>query len=274
METRHRQIEKSLADRATRSRNPTRSVVADGSLDGSVMANTPAAVATTEADENAATNLGKGDPENDKRVNGQREQSSEERHLGGLGSQAKQQTPVCQVRGREVDLRQLRPSELTRMLNSTPLNEVISERQLYRHRQRAGFKIGDGKRVDIFRYVAWLFWIRHTPHPPSSVLDERVSVRMAQHRKTSVTEREVLELLERQDYRCALTGRKLEPDSSALDHILAVSRGGEHCIANAQVLHREVNQAKGTMTNEEFIQLCREVVVHVDQQTQSRRYSV
>jgi hypothetical protein len=42
------------------------------------------------------------------------------------------------------------------MLNSTPLGEVIGERQLYRHRMRAGYRIGDGQRVDMLRYAAWL----------------------------------------------------------------------------------------------------------------------
>jgi hypothetical protein len=66
-----------------------------------------------------------------------------------------------------LDPRRLRPSELCRLLNSTPLGEVISERQLYRHRQRAGFRIGDGKHVDLFRYVAWLLQVRHEPkHQP------------------------------------------------------------------------------------------------------------
>ena len=60
-----------------------------------------------------------------------------------------------------IDVRQLRPTELVRLLNSTPLGEVISERQLYRHRYRAGFRIGDGRHVDLFRYVAWLVAIRH-----------------------------------------------------------------------------------------------------------------
>ena len=55
-----------------------------------------------------------------------------------------------------IDPRKLRPSELCRLLNSTPLGEVISERQLYRHRQRAGNRIGDGKTVDLLRYCAWM----------------------------------------------------------------------------------------------------------------------
>ena len=62
-----------------------------------------------------------------------------------------------------IDPRQLRPSMLMRMLNSTPLGEVISERQLRRHRNRAGYRIGDEKHVDLLRYAAWLVWLRHDP---------------------------------------------------------------------------------------------------------------
>ncbi len=61
------------------------------------------------------------------------------------------------------DVRRLRPSELCRLLNSTPLGEVISERQLHRHRTRAGLRIGDGRHVDLLRYVAWLVGERHAP---------------------------------------------------------------------------------------------------------------
>jgi hypothetical protein len=54
------------------------------------------------------------------------------------------------------DPRKLRPGELCRLLNSTPLGEVISERQLLRHRTRAGLRIGDGQHVDLLRYIGWL----------------------------------------------------------------------------------------------------------------------
>jgi hypothetical protein len=50
----------------------------------------------------------------------------------------------------------MRPSELCRLLNSTPLGVVTDERKLYRQRSRAGFRIGDDRHVDLFRYVAWL----------------------------------------------------------------------------------------------------------------------
>ena len=62
-----------------------------------------------------------------------------------------------------IDPRMLRPSELARLLNSSPCGEVISERQLRRHRTRAGYRVGDGRTVDLFRYAAWLVDLRHTP---------------------------------------------------------------------------------------------------------------
>ncbi len=80
---------------------------------------------------------------------------------------------------------------------------------------------------------------------------------------TSVNAQAVLVLLEQQAFRCALTGRRLEPETAALDHVIPVSRGGEHCIDNTQVLERTVNRAKGTLTNGEFIALCSEVVRRV-----------
>ena len=63
------------------------------------------------------------------------------------------------------DPRKLRPSELCRLLNSTPLGEVINERQLHRHRTRAGIRIGDARFVDLLRYAAWLVELRHAPKP-------------------------------------------------------------------------------------------------------------
>lgn len=61
------------------------------------------------------------------------------------------------------DPRRLRPTEFCQLLNSTPLGEVISEAQLRRQRTRAGLRIGDGRSVDLLRYVAWLVHSRHEP---------------------------------------------------------------------------------------------------------------
>lgn len=66
------------------------------------------------------------------------------------------------------DVQRLRPGELCRLLNSTPLGECLGERQLHRHRTRAGLRIGadgDPRRLNLLRYVAWLFDQRHAPAP-------------------------------------------------------------------------------------------------------------
>jgi len=78
-----------------------------------------------------------------------------------------------------------------------------------------------------------------------------------------VSTENVLRLLEQQRYRCALTGRDLSPEEAALDHIIPIRCDGEHVIENTQVLHKDVNRAKGSLTNEEFVGMCREVVDHV-----------
>ncbi len=55
-----------------------------------------------------------------------------------------------------MDPTRLRPSELIRLINSTPLGPVLTASMLTRHRERAGFRIGDGRRINLVRYVAWL----------------------------------------------------------------------------------------------------------------------
>lgn len=70
------------------------------------------------------------------------------------------------------------------------------------------------------------------------------------------------QVLERQGYRCALSGLELTPQNCSADHVLPLKRGGSHAIENIQLVREEVNAAKGTMTNGEFITMCRQVSEH------------
>lgn len=70
-----------------------------------------------------------------------------------------------------IDPRRLRPSECCRLLNSTPLGEVINERQLLRHRTAAGVRLGD-KQVDLLAYVAWLIKDRHEVEDEPNAADQ------------------------------------------------------------------------------------------------------
>jgi hypothetical protein len=82
--------------------------------------------------------------------------------------------------------------------------------------------------------------------------------------KRSVTTSQIKELIESQNYRCALTNRKLTPETASLDHKQPISRGGTHEVANLWVIEHFVNTAKGSLTVEEFISMCRDVVRHQD----------
>jgi hypothetical protein len=183
----------------------------------------------------------------------------------------------------EWPMRHLKPGQLVKLLNSSSQGKVISERQLYKHRQRADACFYNGNRIDLFRYVAWLIDLRqeysHLFRSPSRrKIKER---RKKEHTRlltspglTGITCNSVLDLIEKQGRCCALTGRALEPSTAALDHVIPISRGGIHCIENAQVLQKDVNRAKGTLTNEEFIQLCCEVAAHVNRINPKKRTKV
>lgn len=86
-----------------------------------------------------------------------------------------------------------------------------------------------------------------------------------------VTKRALLQLIESQDYRCALTGRELSPETASLDHRSPLSRGGTDTMDNAQIIDWQINKAKGTMSNEEFISMCIEVVQHCQCDMSNRR---
>ena len=67
----------------------------------------------------------------------------------------------------------------------------------------------------------------------------------------------LLRMLENQGYRCALSGEPLTPAGVNVDHIHPVKLGGRHELENLQLLTPEVNQMKGTLTQERFIELCK-----------------
>lgn len=71
-------------------------------------------------------------------------------------------------------------------------------------------------------------------------------------------------LLERQGFKCAYTGLDLTPESASLDHVIPLGRGGSHAVENLAIVRHDVNLAKRTMTYDEFVSMCREVVSYAD----------
>ncbi len=64
---------------------------------------------------------------------------------------------------------------------------------------------------------------------------------------------------------CYLTGRPLDLNDGRayqFDHIIPVSKGGSDTLDNLGVTSTQANKAKSDMTVDEFIQLCKEVLMH------------
>jgi 5-methylcytosine-specific restriction endonuclease McrA len=173
----------------------------------------------------------------------------------------------------------LKAVDLARLLNSTPLGEVIAVHVVQRHRDRSGGRFYRDRRFDLFAYAAWLFEVYHAPagergrrrRSPGAGAAAAADPSLIGAAGGPVTVTGVLALLDRQDYRCALTGWRLTPDTAALDHVVPASRGGPHAIGNAQVLDRRVNRAKGTLGNDEFVALCGAVWRHAQAQERAKR---
>lgn len=145
-----------------------------------------------------------------------------------------------------------RPSQIVRVLNSTPLGVVANDRQLYRHRQKASHIHVNGKYVSLPKYCAWMLLERRKPKSQRQNRREVAG--------DCITLDELRSLLHQQDYRCALTGTKLTPSNFALDHIVPIAHGGTFTIDNCQLVTKEVNRAKHTMGQDEFVAMCRDVV--------------
>ena len=79
------------------------------------------------------------------------------------------------------------------------------------------------------------------------------------------TAKRIRQLIEDQQYRCAMTAIELSPDDANLDHIVPISAGGEHVMGNVQVVHRVINQMKSTLPKDDFINWCRKIVLHAEQ---------
>lgn len=91
----------------------------------------------------------------------------------------------------------------------------------------------------------------------------------SQEASGSITSAGLLAKLEQQQYRCALTGRKLTPATAALDHIEPKSVGNNDTIDNVHWVHGDVNKAKGTMELGAFIAMCKEIAAWTERTGQA-----
>ena len=85
-----------------------------------------------------------------------------------------------------IDVVHLEPIQLVRLLNSTPAGTVVTAAAIRRQMNRGGFRIGDGKTVNLVRYVQWLVDEVESQkgigdHRDADLKRKRMSVRAAQN---------------------------------------------------------------------------------------------
>lgn len=82
---------------------------------------------------------------------------------------------------------------------------------------------------------------------------------------TTATVRDLLvsEMAKPGGMRCALSGRPVALEEVTLDHVVPSCLGGRDVIENLQVVTAQANTAKGTLSMDEFVELCCDVARHV-----------
>ena len=76
--------------------------------------------------------------------------------------------------------------------------------------------------------------------------------------------KELKELIEKQNYKCALTGDTISfDDNIELDHILPTSRKGTNELSNVRWVTKEANRLKQNLYDTELLLICQKVINHL-----------
>lgn len=84
------------------------------------------------------------------------------------------------------------------------------------------------------------------------------------YKKTTFTVQDVINKFTEQPL-CYLSGQSIDihkPSTYQFDHIIPASRGGNNSLDNLGICTRRINIAKGNMTPDEFIFMCKSVLEH------------
>jgi len=73
--------------------------------------------------------------------------------------------------------------------------------------------------------------------------------------------KELKELLEKQKYKCALTGDSISLETDIeLDHIIPTSNSGKQELSNVRWVTKEANRLKQDLTDEKLKELCKKIL--------------
>lgn len=71
--------------------------------------------------------------------------------------------------------------------------------------------------------------------------------------------RDFYQLLEKQKYRCPVSGRELTPENCMAAHKIPLRNGGEHCLENIYLVTDAVTHIKRHLADSELLELCSDI---------------
>ena len=105
-----------------------------------------------------------------------------------------------------IDVNKLSQSELLQLINHTPIGAVLDRSRLRRQMDVAAYSIGDGKTINLVRYISWLAHEHEKPKPQKSIEESRLQDLLSKNaaRKASqdIGEIPVVENTERRERAC------------------------------------------------------------------------
>lgn len=75
-----------------------------------------------------------------------------------------------------------------------------------------------------------------------------------------LTAKDFYALLDKQQYRCRLSGRELTPENTDGEHILPLEFGGQHQLQNICLIVRNAARLKRHLTEEAVVELCYDIL--------------
>jgi hypothetical protein len=79
-------------------------------------------------------------------------------------------------------------------------------------------------------------------------------------KKQTIRSNDLYALLEKQNYRCALTGRELTPEITDAEHIVPLDAGGEHTPDNIYLIIKDAARLKRYLSEPDLMQLCLDIL--------------
>jgi hypoxanthine phosphoribosyltransferase len=136
--------------------------------------------------------------------------------------------------------------------------EVKKRQKIHNKNYWQRLKSNPEKLADFYKKTQEKKKIRWNKHP-----FKRLSMKLKLRDKNSTVKPiDLWHITKYQKGKCVLTGRKLTNENVSPDHIICLTHGGLTEPKNIRLVVKEVNNARGVLSDADFVKLCKDVVIH------------